>query len=1052
MANITLTVRTNFAAASKDIEALGDLTEDESDKMVRALNQIKGEELKKFEHRTKLATAAVKAVKGPVAALAHEQKTLGRNIQNAIKSGIDPQSESLEDLRAQYEQVSSQIEATTRAQEMNTKTQEMNTKAARAASIAFAALAAVTAAASAKGVQAYAEYSKSLANLHTLTDISETKFKAVDAAFTKMSVKYAISKKNLAEAAYQAVSAGDSIDEALKTVEASAKLSRGGLMDVAIATDILTTATNAYGRANLDAEEAADVYFSIINEGKITGEQLAQSIGQSIPLFAAAKIPIEQLGAGFATLTKVGVSSSEATTQLNAVVNGFLKPSAKLSEALQEAGYASGEALLKAEGLEGAINLLMSASGGAVDVVAKLVPNLRGLQGTLGLASKDSELLKEALMALGDSAGAADEAFLRQTEGIASGAYSMDQARVAVENLQIAIGEKLMPMIGEVADRISEILANPKALERMIDGVIISLGTLGGVFLALAGKMAIAKIAAFGLGIAMQTIFPTILITLAVAAIVTGAYLIVKHWERVSAFFKKFGAYFKMFTATIKLAFIKVFQAVKKYFIDAVHRRLERLLVPVQTLLEGLSALPGGGMFKDWADKIQGVRDQVRDLKDDWIDQSNEAMKQAKYEHGLTMRLSKQKIRNIEAETAARLEDLALEEEAAQAEIAGLAEVDKGGGSDGGGGDGGSGDGGGDDGGGGGGGDGDKPKEPVSLTEKLSVLQNAEAVAHNERLAAFGEFLSARMDQEKVAADERVAFLGNELDRINALETLTGDERISATQSVIDSIAGLEDVAAKDKIAALEDLGNARVVNEQMVQDTILQIQREAAEEERLLREQKWEAVNDLLENMSGIFGNIQTVMDNAAQQEIATEKAKTTQLLANAALTEEQRSKIKAASEKRILDIEKKAAKEKAKMAVAQKAVDMASTIITTAKAAMAAFSSLAGINVVLAAAAAAATIALGATQVAVIASTPIPAPPAETGGRFIVPEARGVDNVGLRVNPGERVDVTPRGDDEERSTTINVHIDREVIWSITQQGIDEGIIEVSPDNLRVS
>ena len=51
----------------------------------------------------------------------------------------------------------------------------------------------------------------------------------------------------------------------------------------------------------------------------------------------------------------------------------------------------------------------------------------------------------------------------------------------------------------------------------------------------------------------------------------------------------------------------------------------------------------------------------------------------------------------------------------------------------------------------------------------------------------------------------------------------------------------------------------------------------------------------------------------------------------------------------------------------------------------------------------------AKGAAQKAKIISSMIPS--AETGGRFIVPPSRGVDNSIMRVNPGERIDVTPRG-----------------------------------------
>jgi len=49
------------------------------------------------------------------------------------------------------------------------------------------------------------------------------------------------------------------------------------------------------------------------------------------------------------------------------------------------------------------------------------------------------------------------------------------------------------------------------------------------------------------------------------------------------------------------------------------------------------------------------------------------------------------------------------------------------------------------------------------------------------------------------------------------------------------------------------------------------------------------------------------------------------------------------------------------------------------------------------------------GAAQKARIIGSMIPS--AETGGRFVVPQSRGVDGSIMRVNPGETVDITPRG-----------------------------------------
>jgi len=70
------------------------------------------------------------------------------------------------------------------------------------------------------------------------------------------------------------------------------------------------------------------------------------------------------------------------------------------------------------------------------------------------------------------------------------------------------------------------------------------------------------------------------------------------------------------------------------------------------------------------------------------------------------------------------------------------------------------------------------------------------------------------------------------------------------------------------------------------------------------------------------------------------------------------------------------------------------------------------------------------GAAQKAVIAKSMIPS--AETGGRFIVPNTTSrVDGVGLRVNPNERIDITPAGQtgDSGGTQVFNLIFDGQVL-----------------------
>jgi hypothetical protein len=93
------------------------------------------------------------------------------------------------------------------------------------------------------------------------------------------------------------------------------------------------------------------------------------------------------------------------------------------------------------------------------------------------------------------------------------------------------------------------------------------------------------------------------------------------------------------------------------------------------------------------------------------------------------------------------------------------------------------------------------------------------------------------------------------------------------------------------------------------------------------------------------------------------------------------------------------------------------------------------------------AAAVANGAAATASVIATSIPS--AETGGRFVVPDVSPrVDGVGLRVNPGEEINVTPRGTAGDGQTDRYIFkIDNQTIFNIVNRGLRSGDIhEFSP------
>ena len=293
------------------------------------------------------------------------------------------------------------------------------------------------------------EFQKSMSNVSTVVDTSVVSTQDLTKELLKLDPALG-NTTELTDGLYQSFSAGaQDAEEALKITSDSAKFARAALTDTATSVDVLTTAVNAYGRENIDTTKASDIFFTTIKQGKITGDQLATTIGQSIPLFASTGIELEQLASGMAAMTKQGISANESTTQLNAIVNSFLKPSEEMQQALQGIGFESGSAFIEAEGLTGALSFLENQTGGNAAEIAKLLPNVRAMRGAMALTGVGGEEFTKILGEMESSVGATDEAFDKQEK-------TFDTLKNSLDNLQIVTGNIGKHFVDEIAGGATE--------------------------------------------------------------------------------------------------------------------------------------------------------------------------------------------------------------------------------------------------------------------------------------------------------------------------------------------------------------------------------------------------------------------------------------------------------------------------------------------------------------------------------------------------------------------------------------------------------------------
>lgn len=170
-------------------------------------------------------------------------------------------------------------------------------------------------------VKSASDFTNGMAKMSTLFDTQKVSVSDLSKQFINLSNKTGLASTELAEAGYQALSAGVDVNNAVSFVETAGNLAKAGFTSTATAVDVLTTAMNAYGEQAGTAEEISNKLVRTQNLGKTTVDELASAMGKVIPTASAMGVNIDNLTSGYVMLTKQGIATAEATTYLNSMMN-----------------------------------------------------------------------------------------------------------------------------------------------------------------------------------------------------------------------------------------------------------------------------------------------------------------------------------------------------------------------------------------------------------------------------------------------------------------------------------------------------------------------------------------------------------------------------------------------------------------------------------------------------------------------------------------------------------------------------------------------------------
>lgn len=289
-------------------------------------------------------------------------------------------------------------------------------------------------------------FETAVAKVGTIADTTKVPIGELKEQISDLSGTMGIAAGDLAEATYQAISAGQDTGDAVAFAGQAAKLAAAGFTSSSSAVDILTTALNAYGLGADKATHVSDVLLTTQNLGKTSVDELSASMGRVIPLAAAYKVNVENLSSGLAIMTANGIATAEATTYTKSMLNELGDTGSTVGKILQkETGQGFAELMDSGQSLGDVLQVLYGSVGGDATQFAALWSSVEAGTGALSLANSGAEKFNDVLAQMENSSGATETAYTTMTDTMA---HRMESLKTNAANLGIALFDSVSGKLG----------------------------------------------------------------------------------------------------------------------------------------------------------------------------------------------------------------------------------------------------------------------------------------------------------------------------------------------------------------------------------------------------------------------------------------------------------------------------------------------------------------------------------------------------------------------------------------------------------------------------
>jgi TP901 family phage tail tape measure protein len=330
------------------------------------------------------------------------------------------------------------------------------------------------------------DFDKGMRNVNSLAQLPEKSLKKLSNQVLALAGPTAQAPEELAAGLYDLISTGYSAADSMKILKVGALAGTAGLTDASTATSAVVSSLQAYHKGAGGAQAVSDTLFKIVDVGRISFEQLNAELGQVLAPANAIGVPLNQLGAAMATLTKGGYSAGDAATGMRNVFEQLLKPTPKLHKQLEAMGVKSGpEAIKKFGSLQAVLVQLRKQVHGNVPEFAKLFSSQQATSAAFALTGKNAEGAAKDLDAVTKSSGATAKALDQQTK---STAFKWQRLVARLKADAIKVGDTVLPVLDDIIGKVDKLVDAftklPKPVRNAAAYIAIGLAALGPLLVA----------------------------------------------------------------------------------------------------------------------------------------------------------------------------------------------------------------------------------------------------------------------------------------------------------------------------------------------------------------------------------------------------------------------------------------------------------------------------------------------------------------------------------------------------------------------------------------